>query len=374
MSDPAPPLPIVRTLGVLGLGEGRSILSAAQTSSRWRIAAMCDLDEDLCRRRATEFGLDRWTTRYDEMLADPSIDAIAIYTPDQMHLDHCIAALHAGKHVVCTKPLLDSLDGAGRLVEAAAHSTGTLFVGQSSRFFEPMIRQRRDLDAGRHGEVTAVDCHYITDARWFLEREWSSSDRFSWLWNFLIHAVDLVRWYLPGVDEVVGFATTSGNAVAAGSDRADSMRFVLRTATGQIATVAGDYALPTIDQRLEPSIGCLVRGTQGSSRADYPSLSYHTRFADDVARTHDLSGYEDYYFRFGGRSHHAGEYQNYIDYFADCLDAGTPATPGIEEAIGTLALLEAMERSMSSGGRPVRASDVLAERGLPTSMVPTSMS
>ncbi len=101
--------PKVRRLGVIGLGEGRSILSAARSSTRWEVAGVCDLDETLCRQRLLEFELDRWTTDYDDLLADPLIDAIAIYTPDHLHLDHCVRALEADKHVICTKPLLDSL-------------------------------------------------------------------------------------------------------------------------------------------------------------------------------------------------------------------------------------------------------------------------
>jgi predicted dehydrogenase len=360
----------VRRLGVVGLGEGRSILSAAQTSTRWDVAAVCDLDETLGRQRIQEFGLDRWTADYDDLLGDPRIDAIAIYTPDQLHLDHCVRALEADKHVICTKPLLDSLAGADRLLAAARRSSGRLMVGQSTRFFEPMIRQRRDVEAGRHGDIVAVDAHYSTDARWFLTRDWSKGATFSWLWNFLIHAVDLVRWYLPDVDEVTGFGTVSPNTLRAGLDRPDSLRFVLRTPAGRIATVAGDYTVPAIDQRLEPAIGCLVRGTEGASRADYPGLTYHTRFAGEAPRTHDFGSLAGHYFRFGGTSHHAGEYQNYLDYFATCLDAGVAPVPGPEEGLETLALLEAMERSMESGGQPVRRSEILADHDLITATLP----
>lgn len=356
--------PKVRRLGVIGLGEGRSILSAARSSTRWEVAGVCDLDETLCRQRLLEFELDRWTTDYDDLLADPLIDAIAIYTPDHLHLDHCVRALEADKHVICTKPLLDSLAGADRLLDAARRSAGRLMVGQSTRFFEPMIRQRRDVEAGRHGDLVAVDAHYRTDARWFLSRDWSTGATFSWLSNFLIHAVDLVRWYLPDVDEVTGFGTVSPNTLRAGLDRPDSLRFVLRTPTGRLATVSGDYTLPGIDQRLEPSIGCLVRGTEGSSRADYPGLTYHTRFAGEGPRTQDFGALAGHFFRFEGTSHHAGEYQNYLDYFATCLDSGVDPVPGPAEGLGTLALLEAMERSLESDGRPARLSRVLADHRL----------
>src|SRR5712671_6221048 len=94
-------------LGVLGLGEGRSIISAALASEHWHIGNVCDMNESLCRERQQEFSLPGYTTRYEDLLADPEIDTIAIYTPDQFHARHCLAAFEAGKHVICTKPLFD---------------------------------------------------------------------------------------------------------------------------------------------------------------------------------------------------------------------------------------------------------------------------
>ena len=132
------------TMGVLGLGEGRSILSAALNSPYWKVGNICDLNEALCKERLEEFGLTRYTTSYEEMLADPSIDVIGIYTPDQLHAQHIKMALEAGKNVLCTKPLMVSLDEANALLECQKRTGGIVFVGQSSRYFEPALRQRAD--------------------------------------------------------------------------------------------------------------------------------------------------------------------------------------------------------------------------------------
>src|SRR3954463_15030869 len=143
------PTPKKLRLGVLGLGEGRSIISAALNSEWWELALLCDLNEQLCRERAAEFRFDRYTTKLDAMLADPSIDVIGIYTPDPLHAKHIKLCLEAGKHVICTKPLMDSMADAASLLDAGRKSGKLVFVGQSSRFFEPMIRQRADFEAGK---------------------------------------------------------------------------------------------------------------------------------------------------------------------------------------------------------------------------------
>ena len=71
----------------------------------------------------------------------------------------------------------------------------------------------------------------------------------------------------------------------------------------------------------------------------------------------------EYYFRFGGNSHHAGEYQNYIEYFARCLESGETPKPDVREGIVTVALMQAMDESTVTG-QPVRVRDVLARYGI----------
>lgn len=351
-------------LGVIGLGEGRSIMSAALQSDRWSLEAVCDLNEELCRAREKEFGFSSWTTNYDDLLQNPEIDVIAIYTPDQLHFTHIRQAIQAGKHVICTKPVLPSLDDAAELLRLCGDTDRKLFVGQSTRFFEPMLHQRRDYEAGKHGALSVVESHYITDGRWFLDKGWSKQKGFSWMYGFMIHAVDMVRWYLPDVSEVTGYALTSDNTKEHGMDAWDSLRFLLRNPSGQIAQIAGDYTLPTLGQHVEPSIACVLRGTNGTSRSEYSNLQYHAHFAGEDPVTQTFEEKNDYYFRFEGKSHHAGEYQNYIEYFADCLDNGISPLPDAAEAIRTLGLMLAMERSARAGGVPVKINDVLQEFGI----------
>jgi len=354
----------VYNLGVVGLGEGRSILSAALQSERWNLVSMCDINPDMCKLREQEFGFDRWTTRYEDLLEDASVDVIAIYTPDQLHYAHIKQALEAGKHVICTKPLLVSLDGAGELIELSRSTGKHVFVGQSSRFFEPMIRQRQDYEAGKHGELQTVEAHYITDARWFLKKGWSRQAGFSWMYNFMIHAVDLVRWYMPSVNEVMGFGRCSANSKEHGIEAFDSLRFLLRDDEGRIATAFGNYTLPSLGKAAEPAIGCTLRGTNGSSRAEYSNLQYHTHFAGEGRKTQRFDEKHAYYFRFEGESHHAGEYQNYIEYFAECLDRGTAPLPDIREGVRTIALVEAMLLSASEDGRRVTVQEILDRHGI----------
>ena len=352
-------------LGVLGLGEGRSIISAALASDQWELANICDLNEALCHERMQEFGLTKYTLSYEEMLKDPNIDVIGIYTPDQLHAQHIMMALAAGKHVIITKPLMVSLDQAQELLDAQRAAGKYVMVGQSSRYYEATMRQRRDYEAGKHGDLITVEAQYISDSRWFLQRAWSHQKGFSWQYNFLIHALDLAVWYLPKAEEVYAAGVVSQNSLEYDIHCPDSIKVLLRDPEGHTASVTGCYASPTFRSPIDSMISCTVRGTKGVSRGG-SELKYYSKFESEGAsetKIEDFSDLKPYYDRFGNGTHHAGEYQNYINYFADCLDADKTPMPDLHEGIRTLAVMEAVQRSMDSH-TVVLVSEILKERGL----------
>lgn len=71
----------------------------------------------------------------------------------------------------------------------------------------------------------------------------------------------------------------------------------------------------------------------------------------------------DYYFRFESTHHHAGEFQNYLDYFGRCLLAGEKALPDLHEGVVTVGVMIAMQESLKTG-QPVRIADVLERHGI----------
>ncbi len=353
------------SMGVLGLGEGRSIMSAVLQSKYWTLGNICDLNEELCKHRCEEFKFDHYTTKYEEMLADPSIDVIGIYTPDQLHATHIKMALEAGKDVICTKPLMINLDEANDLLEVQKRTGRIVFVGQSSRYFEPARRQHQDYLAGKHGELELVQTHYISDSRWFLERAWSHQKGFSWMYNFMIHAVDLAVWYLPDIVEVYGSGVVSENTKERGLDVPDTMSFLLKNKDGRMAEVTGAYATPTLGSGREQNISCTLRGSKGISRAGYPKLIYLTNFppTQHDAEIHSYEDMHGYFFRFEGETHHAGEYQNYIEEYAQDVLAGRTPKPDLKEGIRTLAVMEAMDEAMRTG-QVVKIADILERRNI----------
>ena len=137
-------------IGIIGLGEGKGLVKGLHGHPELHIAGICDLNRDLLLEVQRDFQIPNAYQNLEEMVTCPDIDIVVIYTPDQLHLEHIRTCFEAGKHVICTKPLVTSLEEAWQVIGLAQkHSNLRLMVGQSSRFFGSMQRQRKAFEMGK---------------------------------------------------------------------------------------------------------------------------------------------------------------------------------------------------------------------------------
>ncbi|MEZ0325539.1 MAG: Gfo/Idh/MocA family protein [Fimbriimonas sp.] len=335
-------------VGVLGLHEGHTMLVALRASLLCRALAGCDVSEAK-RLSALEAcpGL-RVTDDYDAMLADKDVQIVAIYTPDSMHAEHIERAFRAGKHVICTKPLINNLADAERIRQAAKETRMRLQVGQSTRFGEPFQRQREDFEQGQIGEVEVVDAHYNHRMDWLYEKSpWTITDT-HWAYLGLSHPIDLVRWYLGEIEEVHAFGTLTSLAKQYGMTTPDAITVNLKGKNGRIGRVLGNYGLHELP-RARAHIECHLMGSKGSSLARYPDLRYTYTREDgtevDEDYEHSMAGY---YYRHELKGMHYGEFCNYADYFASKLLTGEPNSPDLEEGLETVKVMRAIVESLEA--------------------------
>jgi predicted dehydrogenase len=351
-------------LGILGLGEGRSILSAALSSRRWKISAVGARSEESCAKRKREFNLECPAyTDYAKMLADGGIDVIGIFTPDPLHADHILQALEAGKHVICTKPVVDSLERGAELVEAQRRSGKQIFVGHSYRFFQTFLRQREDFESGIHGGLVSCEACYNGDKRQGSAGARGKKGEVNWLYSGLGHAVDLVYWYLGEIDEVSGYSLLSDAGRALGSAVDDCFQFVLKAKSGALGHAMGIYGTPHAHPQAAPVAGCTLRGNLATTTATNPTFDYYTAIDGKPPQRETYVDDGGYYFPWGGSSYHAGEFQNFLEHFADCLDSDERPSPNLHDALYVVGILEAMELALSER-RAVKVAEVLQRRHL----------
>ena len=127
---------------------------------RCDVVALCDTDRSRAERRAREWGLSpRIYTDYGQLLADDRVDALELLTPTYLHAEQIVAALAAGKHVSCQKPISISVAEADRVVDAVGRARTTFRVTENFLYYPPIVKAKELLDAGAIGEPSLVRIH-----------------------------------------------------------------------------------------------------------------------------------------------------------------------------------------------------------------------
>ena len=108
-------------LGVIGINPtnmgSTTVLLKDVPDLEYELRGLCARRRDVLETYAKQIGARFWTVDYQELVRRDDIDVVAIYSPDHMHAEHCVGAIEAGKHVICTKPMVTNLNDAKRLVE-----------------------------------------------------------------------------------------------------------------------------------------------------------------------------------------------------------------------------------------------------------------
>lgn len=360
-----PPHPKRKGIGVLGLHEGRTLLLAtANRCGACHPVAGCDRDEAKLAASKRELPELFYTADYDAMLSRDEVDIVAIYTPDAQHAEHIIRAFEAGKDVICTKPLVNSLDDAARVLEAGRRTGRRLMVGQSTRFFEPFLCQRAAFERGEVGTIELVDAHYIHRMDWYYRKSAWAATETDWVFLGLSHPIDLLRWYLGRIREVQAYGRVSSLGREFGVKGNDVYVVNAVANNGAIGRAMGHYGVHELP-RARNAIELMLYGSGGSSLAQYHDMRYIHTGADntEVVEDHLYAG-RHYYFNSEVHGMHYGEFANYAEHFALALINGTPNAPDLEEGIETVCVMEAVRRSAASGGKPVAMEPLLRDVGL----------
>lgn len=153
---------------IVGLGRwGKNLVGAVQAPGR-PVSTRLRFVRGMVRNPApvqdfadqNGFGL---TDSFDELLADPQVQAIVLATPPGGHVDHIVAAARAGKAVFCEKPLSLTAAGARRAVAACAEAGVALGVGQDKRFYPAMQALREVVASGQLGTPMHIEGNFSNE-------------------------------------------------------------------------------------------------------------------------------------------------------------------------------------------------------------------
>jgi predicted dehydrogenase len=355
--------------------------AAALEESRMapELAVLCGRDRAALAERAARYGFAGWSDDWSEVVGSDDVDLVDICTPGSSHVDIALASLAAGKHVLCEKPLANSLDEARRMAgaaeQASAHGVFAM-VGFNNRRVPAAAAARALVAQGRIGTVRHVRAVYL--------QEWLVDPSFPLTWrlngaeagsgavgDILSHVVDLVR-FITGdeVAEVVSVLETfvaerprgtSGAGLTATADREgrtgpvtvdDACAVLARLAGGALATMEATRVAPGRKNALLVELN----GTRGSLRYDLERLNelelYESGGAFDGFSTRMVTDRTDPYAgQWWPPGHILGWEHSFVHEFQDFMAAiadGRQPEPSFADGCRTQAVLDAVTRSAAA--------------------------
>ncbi len=243
-------------VGVIGLGHWgyRAHLPALAARDDVEVVAVVEPDQRLAEMVGAEFQVPRWEVDATALWSDTNaLDAVIVATPVDTHWPIVMAALRAGMHVLCEKPLSYDVPQAVEMTELAEATGKIAKMGFLFRFSPVVERMKELVDAGYIGPVQVFEAHtvnaqFIDPARplhWKMTREHANGGVFA---EYGSHAIDLAQWFGGPISNVVAHgltlvsSRTTGDGTVRSVDVDDASAWIATYASGAEASFRMSWA------------------------------------------------------------------------------------------------------------------------------------
>lgn len=247
-TPPSPDQPI--RVAVIGTGFGAAVhIPALHYLKETEVVSVCSRRPERARAVAAKHGIPASTADYREIMRDDAIDAVVVATPPYLHHSMVIAALEAGKHVLCEKPMARNLAETRDMVKLADSANVVAMINHEFRYMPVRARVKELIDEGYIGEPQSASMIVYRssladpNARpfgWLMEQDKAGG----MLGATGSHHVDALRWWFGEIHGVAGITATMvktrhlpDSTKMAKVDADDNFAFVLRFANGALGTV-----------------------------------------------------------------------------------------------------------------------------------------
>ena len=308
----------------------------ARVVSGAELAAVTDFDARVAGAVAGEFGA-RVHADGVELIDDPAVDAVVIATRDDTHADLVLAALRAGKPVMCEKPLAPTADRCREVVAAQAAlkiPVDLVTVGFMRRFDPPYIALREQVRSGELGAPLIAHCVSRT------VHTYPGGDSASSITQSAIHELDIVPWLLDS--PIVEVSWQHGRSSVNSAGRQDPQFYLMRTASDVLVTVE-----LFLNARYGYDTRCEVVMEAGTS-----ALTLPTHIVTDVERRRAVAYPEDWILRY------SDAYRIELQEWIDSIAKGRPSTLATaHDGLRASLVADALVDSMRTNGSWVKVSD-----------------
>ena len=369
-------------IGVIGtgfMGKAHSIAYSASasvfgTGLRPRLEMVCDLSPERAQVRAADLGFSRYSSDWREVVNDPAIELISVCTPNDTHAEISIAALAAGKHVWCEKPMSTTLAESTAMRDMAMNSSAKTIIGYNYTKNPAVTHARRLIEEGRIGRVSGFFCRYDVDNEADGNRPWSwrmSRDKSGTGANgdVLSHVIS-VGHYLTGstISKVVGDIAII-HQQRADADNPDSQKTVdnddMVSALVTFANgVKGHIGASRVTWGRKCGLRWEIHGTEGTILYDQERLNELKLFIKDSGTGDSGAAIAGFRTILTGPQHppysaflpNGGHSLGYMDVkicelheLLTAIESDKPVWPNFDDGLAIENVMDAVDRSALSG-------------------------
>jgi len=259
-------------IAIIGCGWAGARHARACAESRVDVRWAVDVNAERAAALAARLGAaPRTAPDYRLALADPDVDAVDICLPHNLHAPVALDAAAAGKHILCEKPLADTLAAADRMIDAASRAGVALMVAENERF-NPVYRTMRELlQAGAIGRPALVqrtrECYLTRSFReerpWFLDAQAAAGGI---MMSGGVHDFAMLHALIGDVESVYALRAPQRFAEMEGDDTSIAL---VRFRNGVVGALVESFVMKSLTTASGPEVHTLrVDGDLGSLRTD----------------------------------------------------------------------------------------------------------
>ena len=346
-------------LGIIGTGGiSNEHLKWYKQNPNVELVAFCDIDEERVHYMADRWGVprERTYTDKDKMLAENKLDAVDVCTWNSAHAECAIAALNAGCHVLCEKPMAMNAREAQAMKDAADKNGKLLQIGFVRRYGWDADIVKEYIENGSLGEIYYAKATYLrrngNPGGWFGDITRSGGGP---LIDLGVHVIDLVRYLIGNPKPVsafgatfqklfdrpelrapkdnMGYAGVAAPEVKSDVTVEDLAAAMIRFDNGAVLSIEASFSLNIKSPRGDLEL----YGTKGGCGFS-PNFEIYTNYGNHMVNI-----------GFAENLAHGDMFQDEMNHFIDCVRNGTPCRAPAEDGVQLMKILDAVYESARTG-------------------------
>ena len=321
--------------GIIGCGRIAQ-RHAEHISKKGELVAVCDNVKEKADQFAAQYQTKAYYSVEEFLSKSPSMDVVAICSPNGLHAEHSIKVLQAGFHALCEKPMAITTHDCGRMIQAAEKANKRLFAIKQNRYNPPVAAVKKLIEEGRLGKIMSVQlsCFWNRNPDYY-KNSWKGTMDLDGgtLFTQFSHFIDLLYWFLGDVKSVQGYM---GNYNHQGIiEFEDTGVVILEFYSGTIGTV--NYTVNSFQKNMEGSLtlfgekGTVKIGGQYLNELEYQNIEGFK--IEDLPEGNKPNNYGNYV---GSMSNHDLVYDNLIE----VLQNNAAITTNSFEGLKTVEIIE----------------------------------